>query len=241
MFRLFKKHTPLQIIKTDQGTHGDHWYTLFGKNWDSKKLIDFINQIYTARYNSSKAEEVQKISTNLVDILIIQSQIASAYPHIKEGSSLALEIKEIHEWLHTNGLEAQGVAIQKSIPAEIRFYITDYFENKQKYQLGEVKNIKLLGMAYEVGKIDNGARSSQPSVYLPYKESLDTYQFVGRINHTREVFIDGINGWIVNLDILDNGELSLDIDLFVNPDNLSTDLVAGEQVQGVFWLTGAAN
>ena len=117
-------------------------------------------------------------------------------------------------------------------------FIVDYIENNSKYKSEDIIEVKIWALAYTVSNLTFNKFPENFTWYLPYKDKIDEFQFIGEIIYFEEVFFDNYRWYILTLKIAgyESLEDSFVIPVFVNEKNLNTELKKWKKVSGVCWL-----
>ena len=125
-----------KVQKTSEGSHGDHWHAVFGFDEETD-----IQECVRSLWNDLQIEKevdatyaTVRANYGVFSLLGIQGDdsIATLFPALYSTRSLPLEIIEILEWEHVDGIEAVVTGMYLDT-LQINFFATDYLENKKKY------------------------------------------------------------------------------------------------------------
>jgi hypothetical protein len=241
---------PLEVIT--EGSHGDHWASLFGfdKFYKDQQLGSEMLAFLT--YKGAKAMLTNGYSKQELDYpnltlkgILFNDNLVSSYPIIKTNNSLPVKTKVVKEWGHSNGAEGQIEARGKDTFG-LSFFATDYLENKSQYQNKFDLNIKLTGFAYSVEPPPHVENMADDFVgYMPNSEygRLSVLDYVGKILNLIEINETefGINGYIAKLRLIqmDEDKDFFVVDTFINKENIGVSSISvGDRISGMMWLQG---
>jgi hypothetical protein len=237
----------VKVNKTDDGSHGEHWQAVFGFDdgidlqecvrsmWDDVQIEKEIDATYAT----------VRAKYGVFSLLGIQGDdgIDTLFPALYSTKSLPLEIIEILEWEHVDGIEAlvTGVYIDT---LEIHFFATDYLENKKKYRRGGSLNISPTGIAYAVdSQADLPDRFSADFCSFVPKSRIDRddYEFTSNVLSISDVKLGEEN--LKHLEIRlyngSNASETADLPVITSAKNiLCSSLDVGDKVSGSLWMQG---
>ena len=241
---------PLEVIT--EGSHGDHWASLFGfdKFYKDQQLglemLAFLmdNGVKATLTNGYGRQELDYANLMLKGIQL-NGNLISSYPILKTNNSIPVKTKVVKEWGHSSGAEGQIEAIGKDTFG-LSFFATDYLENKSQYQNRFDLNIKLTGFTYSVEPPPHMEDMADDFVgYMPNSEygKLSVIDYVGRILELKEINETefGINGYIAKLRLIqmDEDKDFFVVDTFINKENIGIPSISvGDRISGMMWLQG---
>lgn len=243
-----KGRTGVEVSSKEAGAHGDHWHAILGYHKVVQlepHIHDFISELNVgARLNDLVTHAAQYENLDVVGVQ--QGEyLATLFPVVKSQRTIPVEIKEVIEWDHVDGVEAQIVGVGKDTYS-LNFFATDYTENKELYKQGGTLDIAMAGLAYVI----DSAASMPENVadnfcaYLPNSDmptGMD-YDFIGEVLSVSESTLK--NEELVHLEIrLINDQAAPDLfnlPIVTNKNNLRCEgIQVGDRLSGCFWLQGA--
>jgi hypothetical protein len=246
MFGFRKKKIPIK--RADHGSHGDHWGAVFGFG-DEDHLAQSVNKIVedlsveavirrnVARLRSSDGEfSVFGIGTN--------DDLTTLYPGLDVTESIPVDVKEIVEWSHVGGIEAQIRGVGRDTFG-LDFFALDYVENKGKYESGGQHQIGLAGLAYVLdaaGEMPPNF-SDEMCAYLPNTDMPcgHDFNFIGDVLSVEDMSVHGEDLKLLRVKLINDDQHPemFNLPLLVNQKNIRCSTVSvGDKVSGCFWLQG---
>ena len=233
----------VKVSKTDEGSHGNHWQGIFGFD-DDTDLQDCVNSMWGdvgIEKEIDRMHATVRAKYGVFSLLGIQvgDQIATLFPALYSTKSIPLDIMEIWEWEHVEGIEAQVMGVYKDT-LQIIFFATDYLQNKKKYLKGGCLDISPSGIAYSVdSQADLPERfSADFCTFIPNSQTPidDDYDFVSNVLSMSDVKLKGED--LKHLEIrLYNGSSRSEtaiLPVITNAKNLDV----GDKVSGCLWMQG---
>jgi len=219
---LFKKggnektrlHPEITLSEIDNGSHGDNIGGLIGFNTlnqeSGKKFInEYIALSMTNQADlSSQSHELRSssllASTSNFDDLRLRvitdtKKVISAFPYLKTTYKIPFATKEIIEWKHVNGCEAEIKGGGRDTFG-FDFFPTDYAVNRSKYL--QIKNFELYvsAIAFVVDEsiIENNSEVPFSEDFVSYLPSSNLprqtyYDFIGKVVNFKTVSLNNLN------------------------------------------------
>lgn len=247
MLSFFKKNQ-VPIAHTDEGSHGRHWYTMFGKA-DTTVLMQKINDAM----QSGEQKTIDK-NTFFVDganiRTVVQNGIGiTGFPYWKGSRYENVETALITEWSHADNLEAI-VQAGHSTGCRLDFFAIDYAFHKEQYTNQKNISVNVVGLIYVLEDFDAAAINQERAAQNPRTESSlkfsgdfsgyfpgdfpDEISFIGNIKAIQEHALGNVEGFIITITLTSD----FSIDAFIAKTNLKIDLILNKQVTGLLWLIG---
>jgi len=253
---IFRKKSSAEITDTYDGSHVDHWCSVFGfgdqdhmesqvrsladgLNYDKK--IDKNTHIYRNKFGMASSIGIQSDDT-----------IITLFPAISTSKPIPVHIKSILEWAHSDRKEAQVLGSGRD-EFYLDFFVVDYCENKKKYHQNDVINIALAGFAYVIDSYepdnegDDGSKILHPELctYLPSPErgQISEFDFIGKVLSSGSIKFMHEELLIFDVKLINNEENPhfFSLPIAVNPKNMRVkDVSVGDMITGCFWLQGRA-
>jgi len=189
------KKDRVKITQTRDGSHGDHWGALLGFD-ESIDLGACVDELIDDLKVQSSLRNINKLRAKYGNSSAIGVQVGDSlvtlFPALYSAKRLPVVIKEITEWEHVDGIEAELLGLGRETFA-INFFATDYLENSKKYKKGGERQISLTGVAYVIDEASE-LPSEFSAEYCSYMPSSQTdsdcdYDFIGKILSIRNIKI----------------------------------------------------
>ncbi len=252
MFSFFKKNeipkNQVPIAHTDEGSHGRHWYTMFGRA-DTAVLMQKIN-------DAMQAGEPKTINKNTFFVdgssirTVVQNGVGiTGFPYWKGPRYENIETKLITEWAHVDHLEAIVTAGHSS-GCRLDFFAIDYAFHKEQYRNQKNISANIVGLIYVLEDFDAVAVNEERAAQNPQAESSlkfsgdfcgyfpgdvpDEISFIGNIKAIQEHALGEVAGFIITITLTPD----FSIDAFIAKTNLKIDLALNKQVTGLLWMIG---
>ncbi|MFK7971888.1 MAG: hypothetical protein AB8F95_16090, partial [Bacteroidia bacterium] len=161
-----KMDASIELVATEQGSHGDNWGGLIGFGFLQSTEGQLINEYMTL---SSMMEPVlskgnvdihqaifeKEMGNKDVGIRTLKSgkSLLSAYPYLRTSYTVPFEIKQIIEWAHMGNLEAEIKGGGRDTFG-FGFFATDYAVNSDLYKSTPRLNIKVSAIGFVLDKSD---------------------------------------------------------------------------------------
>ena len=193
------------------------------------------------------------------------TELMNVSPFVGDGIQAGIKIEKVHVWI--GGAEAQIEGVWGEAP--VSFFDLTFLSNRAWYEAGKRQEFILAGIAYEAGSpkankialapdsqlaIWQQAHASHTErqgayvslegscIFLPVEDwDRDDYEFRGPVRDV-DTFDDwlGQSGWKVRVGVMQFGDESVDLDVFVterawNGDGLPR---VGQDIEGRLWLQG---
>jgi hypothetical protein len=188
-------------------------------------------------------------------VIVVDNVIASAYPEVEDGPVWQVQIHEIIPW--ANGIEGQISG--SAFGALVRFFDTRFYENADKYEVGEIYNFNMGALAYIMGQApeieaqsDIGAKISfkGASAYMPAASGgladsdadIDDYWFHSPLEGEpveTSLAEQRLTGYPIIMAIPNDRELHITV--YAADHVLAADMALarlGDDLQGFLWLQG---
>lgn len=261
MFSFLKKKKPqgaaptgtsVPVEEIHQGSHGDHWGAMIGfeKMAKDETAMERIIEALAAKSEKSRVTGNYSSRTIKRDAFSFKAidagrQLITAFPIVHSVEYIPFTSKNIREWAHAGGVEAQIAGLGRNTFG-LLFFATDYLEKKEKYFSTPFLEIALSGIALSAGKAGKMEGYADDFVgYIPnekYKH-FSIMSYVGRILSLAPVSDAelGIEGYSMVLQLIQHPEKYdfFQLSVFVNIANVQVpSLAVGDRIAGDIWLQG---
>lgn len=250
MFSFLKKQ--IEIKKTSEGSHGDHWNAIFGFGNDLYMQSE-VKELFNTLKNNQKINSSTEIYTSnyqsMRNICVVyKGETITFFPAHMSKKSIPITLKSIVEWEHINNMEAfiEGNGKDTFMAS---FFAIDYAENKKKYKKGGTLNIALAGLAYVIDKNEKDAEDDEMPfsddfcTYVPSQELITgyDYDFIGKVLSVKPLGFKNEKLFILNVQLISNPDdpNMFNLPIIVNPKNMRIDVPEmGDMISGCFWMHG---
>lgn len=254
-----KPHPEIIISKTDNGSHGDNIGGLIGFNSvNDEKGRNFINAIMAksmtektelrTKHHELKSASISGNPKLKLRVLTNTKNVISAFPYLPTNYKLPYSTKEIIEWEHMNGFEAEIKGGGRNTFG-FDFFATDYAINKSKYLVNKEIQLKVSAIAFVVDKseINQDTEVQFSEDFVSYMPSSNLprqtyYDFIGKVIDFEEANINSLsNGYIAKVKLINNDSDPnfFTIDMFMNKENMRIpSLEKGMKISGLLWFQG---
>lgn len=248
---MFNFFNPVKIDKTTTGSHGDHWKAVYGFNtFDEEFLLKEMSDLMDKQKGvviRSNYERLEQFDGRLGMSLIAnypKHKMITAYPVLKSDETIPFETRKIIEWNHSDNIEAQIVGNGRGLFG-LKFFATDYCENKDVYRSKKDLNVSLSGLLYVVKyteklptRFATDAVAYMPNTDLPNDSAMDFFGNVLSVEPYRSKIIEG---FILNCKLINHPEIEdcFNLEMFVNKNNMRMDEIKkNDRISGCCWLQG---
>jgi hypothetical protein len=246
---------PEDIITVEQvteGSHGDHWAGIFGfGNWYENQKFPTEMLAFIAAFSTEQSTiDNMTLKEYALPYFRLKSMyhgkdMVTTFPIIKSTQSIPFQTKNIKEWAHVNGIEAQISGSGKATFG-VSFFANDYFENKERYHNDAHVNVNLSGIILGVGAAPQMEGMSDEFVgYFPNKEhgQFSIIDFVGKVLalEAADSHELPIEGYWMKLRLINHEEDAnfFVIDAFLSKNNSSLPSIQiGDRISGAMWIQG---
>lgn len=242
MFSVFKKNV-IKVVQTDQGQHGQHWFTLYNSPLDTDKLWQRV--VETAANGKQIIKDKIGIATGdsmRVELETVNNSVITTFPYFKGNYYQPFKTALISEWSHVDNIEAI-ITVEHAEGPQLKFFATDYAFHKKSYQENENISLNLVGMGYSIKDFEKLKFSDTSEIKIQIEDDFcgffpdedpDTIFFVGHVQQFEICNLSEVEGYKLVVDIAPK----LFIEIFIAKINLSTELVLGKHISGYAWLQG---
>ena len=260
---IIQNEAGLNIKKTNVADLSNTWCGIFGfgryRNGDGHTLLrEHFAWLLTQA--PVLVKDNVKIFSAGVDairfkVVCVDDQPVTIIPVVVTGKYIDVENKEINEWEHVQNTEAIITGGGRDTFG-IKYFATDYAENRQQYHSIKKLDIRLSGIIYVLDRYTGSGNETEVqfsedfSAYMPNKEmeSSACFDFVGILEDFREttVFDDrSVTGYILTIRLINNPDVKdfFTIDMYVTAENMRFTPVfeKGMHLTGMFQLQGRIN
>ncbi len=241
----------VKIIRTNRGSHGDHWGAYYGfktKESNPGIIIENLPKAFLQNKPSNIINGYTLATENWgkVDCVAIgngKHEIETTFPVLKTEIILPFVCKGITEWEHVNGIEAD-IEGKGRDAFGLKFFATDFLKNESVYKSTEKFNVNLTGLAFELKETgplpDNFSEDFVG--YSPNHELMSgVINIIGKVVSFEKYKNQQIEGFIIKTKLInhDAQEDYFYLDIFANKENmLFNEPTIGMSITGIVWLQG---
>jgi hypothetical protein len=246
MFGFRKKRVPVK--RTEHGSHGDHWSAVFGFD-DQDHLARCVEQVVESLSIDAtlgRGRVRLRSSHGVLSVLGIANQdsLETLYPALDETEIIPVSVKEIVEWSHVGGIEAQIRGSGRDTFG-LDFFALDYLENKVAYVAGGELPIGLAGLAYVVeqaGELPENF-SAEFCAYMPNADMPcgHDFDFIGEVLSVEDAKVLADDLKLLRVKLINDAENPemFNLPLLANKKNIRCSAInVGDKLSGCFWLQG---
>ena len=153
-----------------EGGHGDHWGCIL-RTVDEAKLVRYLVDVTKQdnnpeRFGKDGLAFLSADSPVRTRVLVRDNVFVSAYPDATSDSIWPITVHDVVQW--ASGVDAQILGECRG--AEVRFYDTRYYANRDRYTPGETYDFRMAALAYRLGPAgDMEAHSPQVGATVSLK------------------------------------------------------------------------
>ena len=242
----FLRRSKIPINQTTNGGHGDHWGAMFGFECDDleAKVVAMataaVEQRVVRGYRRLEFTEPPFVAMGIG----AQGTLATIYPTLRVDETIPVTLKEIIEWKHVDGIEAQVCGGGRDTFG-LNFFATDYLENRAIYRKGGTVDVALSAMAYVIKETSDLPDDFADDFcsYMPNSELTTghSYDFIGDVVSVESMTVCDepmIVTRVKLINVEENPDMFV-LPMLANPKNMQVELEVGGKVSGCFGLMGA--
>ena len=230
--------------------HSRHWAVLAGESEPHRFLISAFEKLLAPGSGSRATGEgkywhlVDNSGRLQLSALVRKGEVLEVlaiYPYAETANSWPVQIDRIDET--PDGLQARLVG--QSGGAHFAVFDTLYFKNQRHYSVGEVYDLQVSAIAYQL-EFDEPAEQSSglsgfgalPQLSSDGEAAEDEIVFHSTVEDVFDCEFWGIELQVYLLTLLHGPSGPLRVELYTHPSLTERRFSVGERVRGVAWLFG---
>ncbi|MFA6521881.1 MAG: hypothetical protein WCT53_05890 [Candidatus Gracilibacteria bacterium] len=248
---MFNFFNPIKVSRIEEGSHGDHWGAYYGfKAFNEETLLTEMNDLIDKKEYESIRSKFAKFSKfdGKLGMCILTTfpglKMVTGYPIFKTERAIPFETHKISEWNYDERIEAYIAGKGRDIFG-LKFFATDYLENKEIYKSKQKLNIAITGFAYVLKHTQILPQNAAPDFvgYVPdIKLANDSaIDFIGTVLEAEYYNNNNTEGYILTCKLINHPEIEdcFNLEMFVNRNNMRTEEIkVNDKISGCCWLQG---